>query len=325
MPDFKVALFFDDSKHNFINCEKVPYLIPILVQTNPKLSLDNENVKDSDFLNEIGKFNKEQKQYQSKLQNRFKRKKTKKKLSKNEKLEAFTKLSEQFNKNMFKMYRDIPISYDNTSGITSDDLKFTTSLIKKGNIAAVFFDIDNTILKVNGFPFSNMKKHGYKEDFTPETIAAFYLGGYQRMKYLKQMFNALYNHKVKWYFITANSASQKSELKKGKGNQILLQILQISGMVSKDKRFNCFNKKFDIVDDLVTLLTKNTKPKLKKKLDSFIDEKIYYTTDKCNFIKKMLEKENINLYIHNKNKSKKKLDKLKVFDVNKFTKKMSKY
>ena len=56
MKDFKVGLFFDDSKHNFINCEKIPNLIPILVQTNPKLSLDNDNVNDKDFLKEINKF-----------------------------------------------------------------------------------------------------------------------------------------------------------------------------------------------------------------------------------------------------------------------------
>ena len=45
MKDFKIALFFDDSKHNFIGCHNIPHLIPILVQTNPKLSLDNEDVK----------------------------------------------------------------------------------------------------------------------------------------------------------------------------------------------------------------------------------------------------------------------------------------
>lgn len=324
MRDFKVALFFDDSKHNFINCHNVPNLVPILVQTNPKLSLDNENVKDSDFLKEINKFSKEQTVYQTKLNKRRKRKKTKKKLSKNEKLAQFTKLSEQFNVNMYKINKDIPISFDNTSGITNDDLNFTTSLIKKGNIGAIFFDIDNTILKVNGFPFLNIKNHGYKKDFNPETICAFYLGGFQRMKYLKKMFNALYTHKVKWYFITANPASQQSLLKKGKGNQILLQILKISGMISKDNRFNCFNKKYNIVNDLDTLLGTSIKPKIKSKLDSFIDEKVFYTTDKCNFIKKMIEKDNIILFNNNNKKSKKKLDKLKVFDAKKFTNKIAK-
>ena len=314
MKDFKVALFFDDSKHNFENCETIPNLIPILVKTNPKLSLDNDYVNDSDFLKEINKFIKDQKGYQNTLSKRIKRKKTKKKMSKSDSLVEFTKLSEQFNKNMYKKYKDIPITFDNTSGITTEDLKFTTSLVNKNNIGAIFFDIDNTILKVNGFPFLDMKNHNYSQDFSPEIISAFYLGGFQRMKELKRLFNALYSKNVNWYFITANPSSQKSTLKKGKGNLILLQILYISGMVSKDKRFNLFKKsKNDIVKNLEDILKNNTNPKLKSKLDSFIDEKVYYTTDKCNFIKTMIQKENIKLFVRDPKKSKKKLDKLSVF------------
>ena len=48
------------------------------------------------------------------------------------------------------------------------------------------------------------------------------------------------------------------------------------------------------------------------KQDSFIDEKVYYTTDKCNFIKTMIQKENIKLYVRDP-KNLKKLDKLSVF------------
>jgi len=313
MKDFKVGLFFDDSKHNFINCEKIPNLIPILVQTNPKLSLDNDNVNDKDFLKEINKFIKDQRKYQKTLSKRFKRKKTKTKIGKNEELVEFTQMSEKFNKQMYNLHKDIPISFDNTSGITNDDLEFTTKLVKNGNISVIFFDIDNTILKVNGFPYLNMKNHDNLSKFNPETISAFYLGGYQRVKKLKQLFNAMYSKNVKWYFITANPSSQKSELKKGRGNQILLQILHISGMLSKDKRFNKFNKQLDIVSQLDIILSGDLNVKVKNKLHSFIDEKIFYTTDKCNFIKRMLKDEKIELYVKNSKKSKKKLKNLPVY------------
>ena len=54
---------------------------------------------------------------------------------------------------MYNIYKDIPINFDNKSGITPEDLNFTTKLVKDGNVSAIFFDIDNTILKVNGFIF----------------------------------------------------------------------------------------------------------------------------------------------------------------------------
>ena len=326
MKDFKIALFFDDSKHNFIGCHNIPHLIPILVQTNPKLSLDNEDVKEKDFLNEIKKFNKEQKEYQTKLDKRLKRKKTKKKISKNQQLVEFSKLSDQFNKNMYNIYKDIPINFDNKSGITPEDLNFTTKLVKDGNVSAIFFDIDNTILKVNGFPFFNIKKHNNISNFSPEIITAFYLGGFQRMKKLKQLFNALYSHNTKWYFITANPASRKSELKRGTGNQILMQILFISGMLSKDKRFSKFKNQFDIVEELDLILkSKDDKKyqKIKEKLYSFIDDKIYYTTEKCSFISNMIKKENIVLFNKNEKKSKKKLNNLPIFNAKRFSSKFT--
>ena len=71
---FKVGLFFDDSRYNFIDCHKIPNVIPILVKTNPKLSLDNFNVKTSDFLREINKFLKDQKKKTHKIKQIFKKK-----------------------------------------------------------------------------------------------------------------------------------------------------------------------------------------------------------------------------------------------------------
>ena len=81
-----------------------------------------------------------QKKYQKTLSKRFKRKKTKTKIGKNEELVEFTQMSEKFNKQMYNVHKDIPISFDNTSGITNDDLEFTTKLVNSGNISVIFFD-----------------------------------------------------------------------------------------------------------------------------------------------------------------------------------------
>ena len=104
------------------------------------------------------------------------------------------------------------------------------------------------------------------------TIPTFYLGGEERMKKLRGLFNILYKKNIKWFFITANPASQKSTLKKGKGNTILLQLLILSGLVSKDKRFNKFKDKYD-VEDLEEILTSTKKEfkQIKKNMYSFID------------------------------------------------------